>query len=88
MFIRGKLFMKANYKQKQKDLYTVNDFMYLMKMLRTPPEKMEELLALMGDENVSKEDAVKQIEEYISERLREMKEVKENTEVPLDKERP
>lgn len=80
--------MRANYKQKQKDLYTVNDFMYLMKMLRTPPEKMEELLALMGDENVSREDAVKQIEEYISGRLREMKEVKENTEIPLDKEHP
>jgi len=80
--------MRANYKQQQKDLYTVNDFMYLMKMLRTPPEKMEELLALMGDENVSKEDAVKQIEEYISGRLREMKEVKENTEIPLDKEHP
>ena len=70
--------MRANYKQQQKDLYTVNDFMYLMKMLRTPPEKMEELLALMGDENVSKEDAVKRIEEYISGRLREMKEVKED----------
>lgn len=74
--------MRANYKQQQKDLYTVNDFMYLMKMLRTPQEKMEELLALMGDENVSKEDAVKQIEEYISKRLREMKEVKENAEIP------
>lgn len=74
--------MRANYKQQQKDLYTVNDFMYLMKMLRTPPEKMEELLALMGDENVSREDAVKQIEEYISKRLREMKEVKENAEIP------
>lgn len=74
--------MKANYKQQQKDLYTVNDFMYLMKMLRMPPEKMEELLALMGDENVSREDAVKRIEEYIGERLREMKEVKENAEVP------
>lgn len=74
--------MRANYKQKQKDLYTVNDFMYLMKMLRTPPEKMEELLALMGDENVSREDAVKRIEEYISGRLREMKEVKENAEIP------
>lgn len=74
--------MRANYKQQQKDLYTVNDFMYLMKMLRMPPEKMEELLALMGDENVSREDAVKRIEEYISERLREMKEVKENAEVP------
>lgn len=80
--------MRANYKQKQKDLYTVNDFMYLMKMLRTPPEKMEELLALMGDENVSREDAVKQVEEYISKRLREMKEVKENTEILLDKEHP
>lgn len=74
--------MRANYKQRQKDLYTVNDFMYLMKMLRTPPEKMEELLALMGDENVSREDAVKRIEEYISERLREMKEVKEDAEIP------
>lgn len=74
--------MRANYKQQQKDLYTVNDFMYLMKMLRTPPEKMEELLALMGDENVSKEDAVKQIEEYISKSLREMKEVKEDAEIP------
>lgn len=73
--------MRANYKQKQKDLYTVNDFMYLMKMLRTPQEKMEELLALMGDENVSREDAVKQVEEYISKRLREMKEVKEDAEV-------
>lgn len=73
--------MRANYKQKQKDLYTVNDFMYLMKMLRTPQEKMEELLALMGDENVSKEDAVKQVEEYISKRLREMKEVKEDAEI-------
>lgn len=73
--------MRANYKQKQKDLYTVNDFMYLMKMLRTPPEKMEELLALMGDENVSKEDAVKRVEEYISKRLREMKEVKEDAEI-------
>lgn len=80
--------MRANYKQQQKDLYTVNDFMYLMKMLRTPPEKMEELLALMGDENVSREDAVKQVEEYISGRLREMKEVKENIEIPLDKEHP
>ena len=80
--------MRANYKQQQKDLYTVNDFMYLMKMLRTPPEKMEELLALMGDENVSKEDAVKRIEEYISKRLREMKEVKENTEISPDKEHP
>ena len=77
--------MRANYKQKQKDLYTVNDFMYLMKMLRTPPEKMEELLALMGDENVSREDAVKQIEEYISKRLREMKEVKENAGIEADK---
>ena len=74
--------MRANYKQQQKDLYTVNDFMYLMRMLRTPPEKMEELLALMGDENVSREDAVTQIEEYISGRLREMKEVKENAEIP------
>lgn len=73
--------MRANYKQKQKDLYTVNDFMYLMKMLRTPQEKMEELLALMGDENVSKEDAVKRVEEYISKRLREMKEVKEDAEI-------
>ena len=73
--------MRANYKQQQKDLYTVNDFMYLMKMLRTPPEKMEELLALMGDENVSKEDAVKRIEEYISGRLRERKEVKEDAEI-------
>lgn len=80
--------MRANYKQQQEDLYTVNDFMYLMKMLRTPPEKMEELLALMGDENVSREDAVKRIEEYIGERLREMKEVKENIEIPLDKEHP
>lgn len=77
--------MRANYKQQQKDLYTVNDFMYLMKMLRTPPEKMEELLALMGDENVSREDAVKQIEEYISKRLREMKEVKENAGIEADK---
>lgn len=58
--------MRANYKQQQKDLYTVNDFMYLMKMLRTPPEKMEELLALMGDESVSREDAVKRIKAYIS----------------------
>ena len=74
--------MRANYKQQQKDLYTVNDFMYLMKMLRTPPEKMEELLALMGDENVSREDAVKRIEEYISGCLREMKEVKEDAEIP------
>lgn len=74
--------MRANYKQQQKDLYTVNDFMYLMKMLRTPPEKMEELLALMGNENVGREDAVKRIEEYISGRLREMKEVKENAEIP------
>ena len=74
--------MRANYKQQQKDLYTVNDFMYLMKMLRTPPEKMEELLALMSDENVSREDAVKRIEEYISESLREMKEVKEDAEIP------
>lgn len=77
--------MRANYKQQQKDLYTVNDFMYLMKMLRTPPEKMEELLALMGDENVSREDAVKRIEEYISGRLREMKEVKENAGIEADK---
>lgn len=77
--------MRANYKQQQKDLYTVNDFMYLMKILRTPQEKMEELLALMSDESVSREDAVKQIEEYISERLREMKEVKEDAEIPPSK---
>ena len=77
--------MRANYKQQQKDLYTVNDFMYLMKILRTPQEKMEELLALMSNESVSREDAVKQIEEYISKSLREMKEVKEDAEIPPSK---